>query len=192
MTLPTKRFDLTPALVNSDSGMFDFDELKAKSPSEVSGEIAIDYRGEDAHERLRIAELRIVQERVPKIEGDDDSDDCGECPYLDGQFSDTEDENSTNAPYVPGCRAEKVRVRNRIRRRQHPDRVPSSAWLEPDEEITHILEDASRVVFPPADEAEEAETQEELAVKRRNRLQKMEGTPISAVSDSTSGGASPS
>ena len=73
----------------SDSGMFDFDDLEAKSPSEASGEVPIDYRGEDAHERFRIAELRNVQENVKKIEAVDDVDDDGECPYLDGQFSDT-------------------------------------------------------------------------------------------------------
>ena len=65
--------------------------------------------GEDPHERFRIAELRIVQENVKKIEAVDDDDDDGDCPYLDDQFSDTEDENSTNAPFVPGCRAEKVK-----------------------------------------------------------------------------------
>ena len=65
--------------------------------------------------------MKIVQENVRRIEidiaveGDDDDD--GECPYLDSQFSDTEDEISTNAPFVPGCRAEKVRVRNRVRHR---------------------------------------------------------------------------
>ena len=40
-------------------------------------------------------------------------------------------------------------------------------------------------VFFPAKEAGEAETQEELEMKRQNRLQKMEDRPISAVSDST-------
>ena len=84
--------------------MFDFDDLEAKSPSEASGEVAIDYRGENAHERFRFAELRIVQEIVRKIEAvDDDDDDDGKCPYLDGQFSVIEDENSTNASFVPGC-----------------------------------------------------------------------------------------
>ena len=127
--------------------MFDFDDLEAKSPSEAYGEVPIDYRGEDAHERFRIAELRIVQENVRKIEAVDDDDDDGECPYLHSQFSDTEDENPTNAPFVLGCRAEKVRVRNRVRRRQQFDRVPSSAWLEPEEETAPIREDASRVVL---------------------------------------------
>ena len=124
--------------------MFDFEELEAKSPSENSGNDAFEFRGEDAHERFRIAELRIVQEAVRKIEDGEDSD--VSCPG--GDFSDTEDENSTNARYVPGCRAEKVRVRNRVRRRQQPDRVPSSAWLEPEEDIDPIREDASRVVLP--------------------------------------------
>ena len=134
MTLPAERFNLTPIHSTGDSAMFDFDDLEAKSPSEASGEDPIDYRGEDAHERCRIAELKMVQENVRKIDAVDDDDDDGDCPYLDGQFSDTEDVNSANAPFVPGCRAEKVRVRNRVRRRQQPDRVPSSAWLEPEEE----------------------------------------------------------
>ena len=81
----------------SDGSMFDFEELEAKSPSEDSGNDAFEFRGEDAHERFKIAELRIVQETVRKIEGDEDSD--GDCPG--GEFSDTEDENSTNARYVP-------------------------------------------------------------------------------------------
>ena len=114
-----------------------------------------------------------MQENVQKIEAADDDDDDGDCPYLDGQFSDTEDENSTNAPCVPGCRAEKVRIRNRVRRRQQPDRVPSSAWLEPEEETAPIREDASREVLAPADEAGGAETQEEP------------DRPLPAVSDST-------
>ena len=114
MTLPAERFNLTPIHSMSDSGMFDFDDLEAKSPSEASGEVPIDDHGEDAHERFRIAELRIVQENVRKIEAVDDDDDDGECPYLDGQFSDTEDEHSTSAPFVLGCQAEKVRIRNRV------------------------------------------------------------------------------
>jgi hypothetical protein len=121
-TLPVERYVLSP-VHGSDGSMFDFEELEAKSPSEESGNDAFEFRGEDAHERFRIAELRIVQETVRKIEGDEDSD--GDCPG--GEVSDTEDENSTNARYVPGCRAEKVRVRNRVRRRQQPDRVPSKA-----------------------------------------------------------------
>ena len=55
-------------------------------------------------------QLKIVQENMRRIEDDiaveDDDDD--EVP--DGQFSDTEDENSTNAPIVPGCRADKARA----------------------------------------------------------------------------------
>ena len=71
-----------------------------------------------------------MQDNVRRIKSDiaidDDDDDSGECPYLDSQFSDTEDEISTNAPFVLGCQAEKVRARNRVRRRQQPDRDPSS------------------------------------------------------------------
>ena len=103
MTLPAERVNLTPIHSTSDSGMLDFDELEAKRSSEALGEVTIDYRGEDAHERFRIAELRIVQENVKKIEAEVDDGGDDECPYLDGQFSDTEDENSTNAPFVPGC-----------------------------------------------------------------------------------------
>ena len=168
--------------------MFNFEELEAKSPSEQSVDGAVNYRGEDAHERFTIAELRIVQETLRKSEGDEDSD--VSCPG--GGSSDTEDETSTNARYVPGCRAEKVRVRNRVRRRQQPDRVPSKAWLEPEEDIDPIREDASRVVLPPADEAGEAETQEELAKRRLNRLQKIDDRPISAVGDATRSAAPPS
>ena len=61
MTLPTERYNLTPVHGSNDSGMFNFDELEAKSPSEDSGYDAFEFRGEDAHERFRIAELRIVQ-----------------------------------------------------------------------------------------------------------------------------------
>ena len=108
-----------------------------------------------------MAELRIVQETVRKIEGDEDSD--GDCPG--GEFSDTEDETSTNARYVPGCRAEKVRVRNRVRRRQQSDRVPSNAWLQPEEEIPHIRDDSSRVVLPLL-------MRQGMPKRRRNRVQK--------------------
>ena len=81
------------------------------------------------------------------IEGNDvDNDD--ECPYLDSQFGVTEDEKSTNAPFRPGCRADRARVRNLVRRRQHPGRVPSITWLERGEEIATIRRDASRVVLP--------------------------------------------
>ena len=45
MTLPAERFNLTPIHSTDDSAMFDFDDLEAKSPSEASGEVAIDYRG---------------------------------------------------------------------------------------------------------------------------------------------------
>ena len=96
MTLPAGRLNLTPIHSTSDSAMFDFHDLEARSPSEASGEVPIDYRGEDAHERFRIAELKIVQENVRKIEAVDGDDDDGDCPYFDGQFSDSEDENSTN------------------------------------------------------------------------------------------------
>ena len=41
------------------------------------------------------------------------------------------------------------------------------------------------MIILPADEAGGAETQEELEMKRRNRLQKMKDRPISAVIDST-------
>ena len=64
-------------------------------------------------------------------------------------------------------------------------RIPSSAWLEPEEETTTIRQDVSRVVLPPADKAGVAETQEDIAMKRRSRLQKTEDRPISADSDST-------
>ena len=79
------------------------------------------------------------------IEGNDvggDSDD--ECPG--GQFSDTEDETSTNVPFRQGSGANKARIRNLVRRRQHPDRTLLSAGLEPEEEISPIREYASRVV----------------------------------------------
>ena len=80
MTLPTERYNLTPVRGINDSGMFNFEELEARSPSEESGYDAFELRGEDAHERFRIAELMIVQETVRNIEGDDDSD--GSCPGL--------------------------------------------------------------------------------------------------------------
>ena len=95
------------------------------------------------------------------IEGnDDEAESDGDCPG--GTFSDTEDEKSTNAPFRPGCRADKARIRKLVRRRQQPDRVPSSTWLERKEETAPIREDSSRVVLPPAHEAGRAETQEEL------------------------------
>ena len=47
----------------------------------------------------------------------------------------------------------------------NPIEFPSSSWLEPEEETAHIRENASRMVLPPADEAGEAETQEELTTK---------------------------
>ena len=121
MTLPAERFNLTPINSTSDSAMFDFDDLDAKSPIEESGEVLIDYRGEDAHERFRLAEPKIVQENVRRIEVDiaDDDDDDDECPG--GQFSDTEDETLTNAPIVSGCRADKSGVLNFIRRWQQLD-----------------------------------------------------------------------
>ena len=70
-TLPTDMYDLSPARNTNDS-MFDFEDLEAKRPSEESGHDAMEFRGEDAQERVRIAELKIVQETVRKIEGGDD------------------------------------------------------------------------------------------------------------------------
>ena len=97
MTLPANRFSLTPIPSMSDSAMFDFDDLEAKSQSEASGDVLIDYRGEDAHKRFRLAELKILQDNVRRINIDianeDDNDDDSECPHLDSQFSDSEDEN---------------------------------------------------------------------------------------------------
>ena len=138
--------------LRSDYSMFDFNELERRSPSTVEDE---------HHDIHRLAGRRIVQETVMSIEGNEvggDSDD--DCPG--GQFSDTEDDMSTNASLPPGCRADKARIRNLVRRRQQPDRTPSSAWLEPEEETAPIREDASRVVFPASNEAGRAETQEEL------------------------------
>ena len=81
MTLLAERFDLTPTNSAIDSGMFDFDELEVRSPSVENLEVPIDYRGEDAHEIFRLAELKIFQENVRRIEDDiaaeDDDDDIG-------------------------------------------------------------------------------------------------------------------
>ena len=67
---------------------------QAKRPSEASGEVLADYRGEGAHERFRLAELNIVQENVRRIvieiAVEDDDDNGGEYPYLDSRFSDRE------------------------------------------------------------------------------------------------------
>ena len=60
MTLPAERFGLTPIYSTSDSGMLDFDELEVQSPIVETVDVPIDYRGEDAHERFRLAELKIV------------------------------------------------------------------------------------------------------------------------------------
>ena len=149
MTLPAERFDLTPINSTSDSGMFDFDEFEVRSPIVEIVDVPIDDREEDAHERFWLAELKIVQENVQRIEDDIAVEDDDDDDVPDGQFSDTEDEFSTNAPIVPWCRADKARVRNLIRRRQQPERIPSGAWLEPGEETTTIRKDASRVVPPP-------------------------------------------
>ena len=160
-----EQFNMTP---QSDHSMFDFDELDNIEEREVHRPVhEREYRCEDAIERFRLAERRIVQEAVMSIEGnevdgEDESD--GDCPG--GEVSETEHETSTNALCRPGCRADKVRIRNMARRRQQPHRVPSSAWLEPEEETAPIREDASRVVLSPADEAGVAETQEEEPVDR--------------------------
>ena len=123
----------------SDHSMFDFDELDNLKERETQQSVhKREYRGEDAVERFRLAETRIVQEAVMNIEGNegDDDDDNGSCPG--GQFSDTEDEKCANARFVPGARAEKVRVRIRVRRKQQPNRAPSLSWLEPEEETTPV------------------------------------------------------
>ena len=108
-----EQFKMTPT--QSDYFMFDFNELERRSPITVEDKHhdvhrpvhERDYRGEDALERFRLAEKRIVQETVMSIDGNDvDNDD--ECPYLDSRFSDTEGEKSTNAPFRPGCRADKA------------------------------------------------------------------------------------
>ena len=132
MTLPAERLDLTQIYSTSDSGVFDFDEFEVQSPIVEIVDVPIDDRVEDTHEWLRLVELKMIQENVRRIEDDiavedDDGDDVP-----DGQFSDTEDETSTNATIVLGCRADKARVRNLIRRRQQLGRIPSSAWLEPE------------------------------------------------------------
>ena len=110
MTLLAERFNLTPIYSTSDSGLFDFDDLEVKSPIVETVDVRIDFRGEDAHERFRLAELKIVQENVRRIEDGIaiESDDDDDVP--DGQFSDTEDETSTNAPIVPGRLADKAGV----------------------------------------------------------------------------------
>ena len=94
--------------------MFDFDELEAQSPIVEIVDVPIDFRDEDAHERFRLAELKIVQENVRRIKDDIAVEDDDDDDVPDGQFSDTEDENPTNAPIVPDCRADKARVRNLI------------------------------------------------------------------------------
>ena len=44
-TLPTERYDLSPVHGSNLSGMFNFEELEARSPSEESGVDAVNYRG---------------------------------------------------------------------------------------------------------------------------------------------------
>ena len=129
--LPAERFDLTPMNSTGDSGMFNFDELEVQSPVVETVDVPIDYRGEDAHERFRLAELKTVQENVRRIEDDIAVEDDDDDDVPDGQSSDTEDKTSTNAPIVPGCRADKARVRNLIRRRQQPDRTLRVCNLSP-------------------------------------------------------------
>ena len=82
----TEQFIMTP---QSDHSLFDFDELETLGQHEVHRPVhERDYRGEDAQERFRLAERRIVQETVMSIDGNDaDNDD--ECPCLDSQISDT-------------------------------------------------------------------------------------------------------
>ena len=55
------------------------------------------------------------------------------------------------------------------------------AGLEPEKKATTIRQDASRVVLPPADEEGVAETQKEILMKQRRRLQKTEDRPPMAV-----------
>ena len=130
--LVPEQFNMTPQL---DHSMVDFDELDNLEEREVHRSVhEREYRGEDAIERFRLAEGRIVQEAVMSIEGneiDGEDDDDGDCPGE--EFSETEDEKSTNVPFQPGWRADKVRIRNLARRRQQPNRAPSNAWLELEE-----------------------------------------------------------
>ena len=86
----------------SDHSMFDFDELDNLEGRDTQQPThGREYRVEDAIERFRLAERRIVQEAVMNIEGNEamDPDNVnngdGSCPG--GEFSDTEDETSTNA-----------------------------------------------------------------------------------------------
>ena len=60
--LPAETYDLSQVRDSNNSSMFDFDDLEIKSPSEQTGHDAAEYRGEDARERYRLAELRLVQE----------------------------------------------------------------------------------------------------------------------------------
>ena len=71
-----------------------------------------EYSGEDAHERFRLAELRIVQENVRRIKDDIAVEDVNDDDVPDGHLGNTEDESSTNAPIRPGCRAGKARIGN--------------------------------------------------------------------------------
>ena len=91
--------------------MFDFDEFRVQSLSVENMDVPTDYRGEDAHERFMLAELKFVQENIRRIEDDTAVEDDDDDHAPDGQFSDTEDENSTNGL---------SRIRNLIRRRVPP------------------------------------------------------------------------
>ena len=85
MTLPAERFELTPIASANDPGTFDVDELAVKSPSVEDSDGAQgvlqdrESRGEDAHKRFLLAELRIIQENIRRFEDDiaveDDIDD---------------------------------------------------------------------------------------------------------------------
>ena len=54
MILPAERFNLTPINSTSDLAMFDFGDPEVQSPIMESGDVLIEYRGEDAHERCRL------------------------------------------------------------------------------------------------------------------------------------------
>ena len=90
----TEQFSMTP---QSEYSVFDFNELERRSPSTVEDDHhdvhrpvhERDYRGEDALERFRLAESRVVQETVMSIDGNDvDGGSDDDCPGR--QFGDTD------------------------------------------------------------------------------------------------------
>ena len=73
--------------------MSDSDELEVKSPSVEDSDGARDalreweYRGEDAHERFRLVELKIVQKNVRRIEDGIAVENGNDDDVPDGQFT---------------------------------------------------------------------------------------------------------